>query len=519
LELVLPPGVTPAQFDRALGAFRAIVGDQWVLATDEDRETYLDAYALGDGRNHAASAALAPASVEEVQALLRAANEHRIPLWPVGRGKNLGYGHAAPRVSGTVVLDLGRMNRIIDVDARFAHALIEPGVGYFDLYDHLAQNNIPLWMSVPGNAWGSVIGNAMERGIGYTVMGDHTDAICGLEVVLPQGELIRTGMGAMAGNKAWQHYQHGFGPDWAQMFVQANYGVVTKAGMWLQPEPEMSAKVQLNLPRFEDISWAIDVLAELRRRDVIQHNIVFGNYLHDASVFSQRSDWYDGPGAIPDDVSQKIIDHYRIGWWSVALRLFGYEDTVKSHIKVIRELIEPRLGSALEFTEWRQGDPIEKSARGIPTVLPLQIVNWHGGRGGHMGFSPVMPPDGELALQQARRMKARFEEAGLDYYTSFTMGRRHISNVNLLIYDRDNADMIARSRQLFRTLIRDSAEAGYAEYRTHPEFMGDIAETFDFNDRALWRLNERLKDMLDPNGIIAPGKNGITAGWQRGTGS
>jgi 4-cresol dehydrogenase (hydroxylating) len=69
----------------------------------------------------------------------------------------------------------------------------------------------------------------------------------------------------------------------------------------------MSAKTRIHLPRFEDFSWAIEVLSELRRRDVIQHNIVFGNYLHDASVFSQRRDWYTGDGAIPDAVSQRII--------------------------------------------------------------------------------------------------------------------------------------------------------------------------------------------------------------------
>jgi 4-cresol dehydrogenase (hydroxylating) len=81
-----------------------------------------------------------------------------------------------------------------------------------------------------------------------------------------------------------------------------------------------------------------------------------------------------------------------------------------------------------------------------------------GGRGGHIGFSPVMPSEGTVALEQFHRMKARFEEFGLDYYTSFTMGQRHINNVNLILYNRDDAAMVANARALFRTLVADALE-------------------------------------------------------------
>jgi 4-cresol dehydrogenase (hydroxylating) len=86
----LPPNLTASAFSKALGAFSSVVGSKWVLSSEEDRTTYVDPYALGDGLNHAASAAVAPASVEEVQAIVRLANEHRVPLWPTARGKNLG---------------------------------------------------------------------------------------------------------------------------------------------------------------------------------------------------------------------------------------------------------------------------------------------------------------------------------------------------------------------------------------------------------------------------------------------
>ena len=63
--------------------------------------------------------------------------------------------------------------------------------------------------------------------------------------------------------------------------------------------------------------------------------------------------------------------------------------------------------------------------------------------------------------------------------------------------------------EMVRRLIVEGGERGYGEYRTPVVFMDDAARAFDFNDNALLRFNERLKDFLDPNGIIAPGKNGI----------
>ena len=517
LSIPLWPGATLAAFDRAMAEFSSVVGREWVLATDEDRLTYLDSYAPGDGLNHAASAAVAPASVEEIREILRIANRLKVPLWPVSRGKNLGYGSAAPAMSGTVVLDLGRMRRILDVDVKFAHCLLEPGVGFYDLYDHLAGNNLPLWLSTPGNGWGSVVGNALERGLGYTPYGDHASKICGMEVVLPSGELMRTGMGSMNGSKSWQSYQHGFGPSWDQMFVQSSLGVVTKMGLWLQPEPEMSATTTVELPQFDDIGWAIDKLRELRMNNIIEHPFVFGNFMHDAAVTSTRADWYDGPGAIPDAISEKIMRKQNVGWWRFSLSLHGHATVVEAKRRVVADALEPMLRRKLEWKDWTRGMPRELSAARPPSAVALQIVNWRGGRGGHIGFSPVMPPDGELALKQARAMKKRFEEYGLDYYTSFTMGHRHINNVNLILYNRDDEDMVDRARRLFRTLIEDCRKSGYGEYRTHIEFMDPVAKSFDFNDNAMLRLNETVKAAIDPNGILAPGKNGIwPAGWKEG---
>ena len=79
---ILPPGLSPADFADALGAFGKIVGAQNVFTGDQ-LASYRDPYSIEDDDAHAASAAIAPASAEEVQAIIRLANQHKVPLWPL----------------------------------------------------------------------------------------------------------------------------------------------------------------------------------------------------------------------------------------------------------------------------------------------------------------------------------------------------------------------------------------------------------------------------------------------------
>jgi 4-cresol dehydrogenase (hydroxylating) len=509
MQRILPPHVSVRSFDRAIQRFVGIVGSQSVLATDEDRDTYLDVYAPGDPEKYGPSAAVAPQTVEEIQAILKVANEYKIPLWPISRGKNLGYGGSAPRLPGSVVLDLSRMKRILEVNEECGYVVVEPGVGFADLFEHLQKNNIKLWMSAPAQTWGSVMGNALERGVGYTPYGDHASKVCGLEVVLPDGDIVRTGMGAMKKASAWQLFKYGFGPSWDAAFMQSNFGVVTKMGLWMMPEPEATLTLSMNMPKESDLAPVIETLRPLRLQGVIQSNPSVGNAMRTIAQRSTRDQWYRGSGAMPQDVIDSIVRELRIGYWNFSIRLFGYREINLTNAKIIKQAFAKVTTAQFDEREWRQGDPIQGSGAAVPSLGPLSIVNWRGGRGGHLTFSPISPPTGRDAVKQYQMTRKRYEEFGFDYSGGFTAGERYLNHISMILYDRDDEKMTRRAQSLFKTLVRDAAAEGFGEYRTHVNFYDDVARTYAFNDNAMLRLNQRVKDALDPNGIVAPGRMGI----------
>lgn len=513
---ILPPGLSAGDFAEALEAFRRIVGREQVY-TGEALASYIDPYSIAaDPDAHATPAAIAPASTEQVQAVLKVANQFKVPLWPISCGKNHGYGGAAPRMSGTVVLDLKRMNRILEVNVESGYALVEPGVSYFDLYAYLQEKGIRLWLDVPDPGWGSVLGNALERGVGYTPYGDHFMMQCGMEVVLPNGELMRTGMGAMPGSNTWQLFKYGYGPYVDGMFTQSNFGVVTKMGIWLMPEPPGYRPYMIAFQREEDLEQVVEILRPLKVGSVIQNAATLRSLLLVAGINATRSQYFQGPGPIPDSAAKQIMADQEIGMWNFYGALYGPPPVMDTLWSVIRDAFAKVPGAKFYFPEDRRQDNDvlkhrAQTMRGVPRLTEYGFVNWVGG-GGHIGFSPVSPIRGSEAMKQYTMVRDRMHEYGFDYLSVFAIGWREMHHVVELIFDRHDAATRARAHELFGILVREAAAAGYGEYRTHISFMDQIAKTYGWNDGATMKFNNLLKDAIDPNGILAPGKQGI---WPR----
>ena len=194
-----------------------------------------------------------PSSTAHVQAIVRAAGKHGVPLYPISTGHNIGLGSKSAARAGQVVVDLGhRMNRIVEIDEQLAFAVVEPGVSYQAMYDELVRRGNKLLLDVTsGPPQGGMLGNALDKGAGYTPYFDHFGFSCGLEVVLGNGEILRTGDGALNSDKLinWHTSKYSFGPILDGLFAQSNYGIVTRMGVWLLPRPPAMRSFPFRLSR------------------------------------------------------------------------------------------------------------------------------------------------------------------------------------------------------------------------------------------------------------------------------
>jgi 4-cresol dehydrogenase (hydroxylating) flavoprotein subunit len=519
MSVVVPAGISESSLERALEELSAVVGADAVLRSAEALREFRDPFWHLDWDHYEASAVVQPASVEEVQAIVRIANERRVPLWITSQGRNNGYGGSSPRVRGSVVVNLRRMNKVLEIDEELGYAVVEPGVRWFDLYEAIQAGGHRLMLSCADLGWGSVIGNTLDHGCTYLPYGVDMAAQCGMEVVLADGTLMRTGMGAMPGNRAWHVYKRGLGPTPDQLFMQSNFGIVTKMGVWLMPSPETYMPFWVRGWRDDDVGPLTDTLRRLSLDGTIRMVPQIANTLIFASFQTRRSQWWQHEEPIPEDVIDHIARELEVGRWLMRAALYGDEAVVDHRFAKVKAAFEQIPGVEVWGTkttpEAASGlpHPAERIQGGVPDLEMNFMTGWYGGEatGGHVGFSPVAPLTGRDALRVRDLMRDLIQgSANLDYLGALlAINARSFVHVTMVMFDTADEAQVRGAYETCKLLVREAAREGYGEYRAHLDFMDLAAEQYSFGDHAYRRFCETIKDALDPNGILAPGKQGI----------
>lgn len=477
---------------------RDIVGANWVKSEAGEVAPYGWVAIPFETNTHLPAGAVCPANAEETRAVILAAGRHAVSVWPTSTGRNIGYGSSSVADPGTIVLDLRRMDRISDFDPQLGTVVVEPGVTYHQLQEFIAANGGGFWIDFPGpGPIVSPLGNTLERGHGVTPYGDHFAHSCGYEVLLADGTFLRTGLGGVEGTNGWQSYRHGYGPSLDGIFTQSNFGVVTKMGLWLMPEPETHRTLMASWAEYDDIVRLTDCIRDLRLDGTIRTEGVLGNAgIVLASIF-ERSEKWGRPEALSQDFAISEVRQFGLGAWNYVFTLYGREDQVESDYQEARRRLEAA-GATV-------GDGRDEQAINILTLKSFALFNWAGG-GGLAWFSPISPMRGRDMKRQFDLVRSIMDRHGIDFLTGVAMGERAALNVMPLTFDRSDPEWMSRARDCYGELVQQVTGAGYGIYRTSLGWMDEVAQR---HGTANMDVNRRIKRALDPGGIIAPGKSGI----------
>ena len=526
----------------ARDAWAAIVGAENVIASQELREAAATATFHTERR---IPLIVRPGSREDVQACVRIAAEHRIPLYPVSTGLNWGYGSRVPASADNVVLDLGRLRRIVDFSEDLAYVTVEPGVTQQQLFDFLRERGSRLWMDATGTSpAASLIGNTMERGFGHTPLADHFANACAFEVVLGDGTCVETGFARFGQVAAAPAYRWGVGPVLDGLFTQSNFGIVTRMTIWLMPRPEHFEAFFFRCDRPGDLARVIDALRPLKLSGTLRSAVHLGN---DYKVLNgvRQYPWEEMQGRtplLPEDMTG-FRDRLRIGLWNGSGGLYGTRRQVAEARRLVKASLatvaaklqfvdDRRLARAQRFatayrlvTGWdltaamQLLKPVYGLMRGVPTEQPLASAYWRKrttppaqmnpdrDRCGLLWCAPVAPMEGGHAERLAAISSEVLLAHGFEPLISITLvTERAITCVVSISFDRDVDGEDARALTCYHALCEALTTAGYPSYRLGISAMSQLPPI----DSAA-PLLERLKRSCDPQMILAPGRYGLGA--------
>ncbi len=208
----------------------AAIGLEYVLTDESDREFYaMDVYNF----RHLPVAVVQPGTVQEIQEIARIATESNLALVPRGGGASYTDAYL-PNREDSLLIDTGRLKHIVEINAEDMYVTVEPGVTWAELTDALAEQGLrtPFWGPFSGlkaTVGGSTSQNSVSLGSG--TYGISADSILSFQIVLANGEILRTGSDAIANGQPFFRW---YGPDMTGLFTGDAGALGIKAAITLR---------------------------------------------------------------------------------------------------------------------------------------------------------------------------------------------------------------------------------------------------------------------------------------------
>lgn len=536
--------------ERALNSFRNVLGAENVIV---DPQILAEYATTTFATNRRIPAALRPGSQEDVQAIVRIANECRVQLYTFSTGKNYGLGSRVPSKDGCFAVDLGRMNKILEFNEELCYVRVEAGVSFIQLSRFLQERNASVYLPATGGPpYGSPCGNGIERGDGLGPGGDRSNFMTNLEVVLPNGELLKTGFGAFENSKCANLAAEGPGPGIASLFFQSNLGIVTKLTLWLRKKPRALQVIVFGLNEDKQLYPVVENLRALQEQTVIHSNaLAYWNWVK--LLQSEAQYPYDRSSGTPKKVSDlrsRLPKFWRDTRWFCATalysesylhaladrrlvikalkrhasQLFVFDGLTARVMPMFQGIIKRSLG--IDITRmtntfyWNPiylGVPSEINLRSTywrkktPVPPPLQL-NPDKDRCGAFWNCHVMPNTPQAIEEVGKIIDATAYKHGFEPNIAIMNPSQWYLRVFAITnYDREEAGEDDRAYECQSEMCNKLHAAGYTPYRYGIQTPDQVA----YDDPEYLNIIRSLKQSFDPNDILSPNHYDFRSRWPK----
>jgi alkyldihydroxyacetonephosphate synthase len=447
----------------------SITSDQWITSDPTDLDT-LSWDALSEGRIHplrpvdtnSPACAVFPGSVDDIRRIVLLANEEKIPIVPYGGGS--GLMGAALSVTPGIVVDLRRMNQVLEIDVGARCARVQAGIVLETLDQRLTEENFILghdpWTLPVATLGGAISTNSVGYRAG--VYGSMGEQVLGLEAVMANGEILRKRAVPRSST----------GPDLRLLLIggEGCFGIVTEATLKIFPKPEMRVLRTLFFESFEPGFEAIQKLFAAGLRPAL---LDFGD----------------------DDENRHGAVLY--------LAFEGAAEIVPAEDRLATDLLLRSGGKQLPITEaetfWHNRHAIARR------FLANRSQQRERGRDGfHRDWIHVaLPASKVLAFRRAAMVI--IEQRGVDLHESGLWIQPELFSMRLGIEDHGQNQAQLALQQTVDELLKLAHEIGGSMEYTHG--VGVKLAPFMLKEHGYGlEIMRGIKKMLDPNNIMNPGK-------------
>ena len=483
-----------------------------------------------------------PNSLDKLKECVDFARKNNLAIYVVSLGKNWGYGSRVPVAENSILIELKNLNQVLDYSEKYGYITVEPGVTFNQAFDFLREKQSELILNVTGGGGdSSLIGNVLERGIGTGLYADRFNFVCGLEILLPNGDIIATGFEKFDDKQTGKLYRWGSGPYIDGLFSQSNLGIVLKMTIWLLKVPQHLSIAFYKLSN-KNLLPLIDKLQELAMEGLIRPTFTLYNDVRViTSLIQYPFNQYDPNQIDSDSLMEEIRQSVpalgdMVGDWNgeISFRSINEEQAdvqrriiqeelreltdEMSVINLSKEEIMMNFSQHYLSTNKNLSQPslkafLLKKYTGLPDNTAVRQTYWRKrkpipesldpdrDRCGMIWICPIIPFSGNDALQAVEIIKTTITKYHFEPAISFQFtSERCINIIASFNWDRDVQEEDQTALDCYSDVNRLLFQMGYFSYRNTTISHRSKKETS--TDKFL----ATLKNIIDPSNILSPGR-------------